>query len=100
MTYRTIYNKLDKKGIIDAILGKTNNDKMGIIKGIEGLLEYETTAMGRHMIDGMKYWKAKECNEATSYVLEAYAKIKIEENEAEAKKWAYMKEVHSHEEAK
>jgi hypothetical protein len=88
MTYKQIYNQLDRAGLIDKILAATNYDKIGLIKGIR-YLEY---FIGTPMFKGMKYWNTRK-GSAENMVCVEYAKLQIANKNKHLAPFEYMANV-------
>jgi hypothetical protein len=91
VTYKKIYNQLNKAGLIDKILSETNNDKLGVIKGIQ-YLEY---FLNSEMFKGMKYWTEERADKTVCKVCVEYAKLQIANKEKHLSKFQYMAETMS-----
>lgn len=85
MTYKKIYNQLDRAGLIDKILAETNFDKIGIIRGIE-YLEY---FIGTSTFKGMTYWNEKH-GTTENMVCREYAKLQLDNKEKHLAPYEYM----------
>ena len=85
MTYKQIYNQLNRAGLIDKLVIETG-DQPGIIKGIE-YLEY---FLGSHTFHTMGYWPSPNANQTICKVCDEYAKMQLANNKKHMDKYEYM----------
>jgi hypothetical protein len=86
MTYKKIYNQLNKAGLIDKILSETNNDKLGVIKGIQYLEYFLNTSSFKEM----KYWTESTADKTACKICVEYAKLQIENKAKHLEPFEYM----------
>jgi len=89
MTYKKIYNQLEKAGLIEKILANSNFDKTGLIKGIK----YLESFLNSHTFKSATYKAELKADKTILMVCREYAKLQIKNNEKHINKFKYMSEV-------